>query len=109
VELPALNKISSHHSHEHVHGDADHRHEKTGLPHSHSECSHAEILASLVNQTVLFFKEVSSPLINLFTSFKSGSFQELFTVSHSPPLETGPPGHFFSPVPLYLEISVLRI
>lgn len=113
IELPVLGKASSsHYSNDHSHGKtAEHHHDgkDNKSTHSHEECNHAKILGSLADPTVLTFKEVSSPVISLFASFKSGSFQELFTVSNSPPLETGPPGHSFSPIPLYLEISVLRI
>ncbi len=113
IELPALSKVSSlYHSHDHSYGEAaEHHHngKDKKSTHNHNECDHAEILGSLVNQTVLTFKEVSWPVISQLTLFKSKGFQEFLTVSHSLPLETGPPDHSFSPVPLYLEISVLRI
>ena len=113
VELPASDKASSsHRSHDQSPGEAaEHHHDGKDKKstHSHNECDHSEILGSLVHQTVLIFKEVSSTMISQFTLFKGKGSQELLIVSHSPPFATGPPDHFFSQVPLYLQISVLRI
>ena len=98
----------SHHSHGAVHDhDGDHQKHEHSHSHNHNECNHQQILSDFtLNQAVQFFDSNISAL-------KIQTPESLLSVSTHVEadavfFDTGPPGKFSS-VPLYLEISVLRI
>ena len=118
VEFP-WQKNSHHHSvaraAETHHGVHHHTHaaEHQGCGHhDHSQCSHPQLIADLASCKVNLVSSVSS-LLKFFKSIPpTAIFPKVDGVKKdfSPPyFDTGPLGNHFSSIPLYLQISVLRI
>lgn len=93
------------HSHHHQHG------QNKPCSHDHGQCDHNQLLSPfLTKQSVQLFE----CLAQIFQFHKNSlPLQKSVRNTSALPLtwefDTGPPGIAFSSIPLYLEISVLRI
>ncbi len=107
VEMPSFAPFShSHSNYEHHHCEkSEHRQSR-----DHSDCKHPQIIGNLVNSTVSTCASIASfsvKHLNFLFTDKAVSTTDHF--SHPKRIDdTGPPGHSLS-IPLYLQISVLRI
>ncbi len=75
--------------------------------HSHNECEHENASAEVVSSV-----KVISPSVSFSNSYLIQTSRFLAierNSSASLPFETGPPGADLHAIPLYLEISILRI
>ncbi len=120
VSFCCCNAIAQTDSHEHGtarNGGQDddcHRHgNESGTPHSHEKCSHPQIICNLVNQNSLQYLSSLSSSEKVTSKFlQDATFVINISSPHTklPTLSgTGPPGSRFSPIPLFISISVLRI
>ena len=91
-----------HHAHHHHHETNKHQHGD----HDHGECEHDQLVANVPYDVFLNnHLPFSFSILKKYASHSVSLVQPDFTVDF---IDTGPPGSFSS-LPLYLEISNLRI
>ncbi|GEM_PF-1614886 len=105
----AVAGTENHHGNDcHAH-HSDHQHASTSS-HGHRECSHPQIIADLANKTLPFLDSLGSVFKTAKKDFAVRKTVDVLSKAYSFSLvETGPPGHLLATVPLYLQISTLRI
>ncbi len=106
VELPSFAPSHNHSSSQHHHSEKSEHNDS----HNPSDCNHPQIIGNLASRTDASFVSLASSMIqqlNFLLAEKAVSTTD--HVSHAKTInDTGPPGHSLS-IPLYLQISVLRI
>ena len=93
----------------HCHSDHSSHQHSSKSSHDHSECNHGQIIADLAHETI---SHLASPNADFKIAKKDFSVKQTAISSKtnlSSPMGMGPPGRLLVTVPLYLQISLLRI
>lgn len=93
------------HQHQHEHQHAAERGQKSG-DHDHGDCEHDQLIAN--GPSSVFVSNHLPISLSLFKNYISRSVSLVQADSRVDFIDTGPPGRLSS-LPLYLEISNLRI